>query len=344
MTILSLQNLTLRFGGLTAVNDLTIRVEQGEIFSLIGPNGAGKTSVFNAITGVYPPTTGKVLCNAREVARAFSAATFFGLSGIGLATGLGLLLAVQIETLWAATITNNYTYQETFPWIKAIKDFVYTIRELPLSESLVPLLLGAWIGTAGAWSVWNRSRRSPEVSAAAGIARTFQNIRLFQQMSVLDNVLVGMHARLKTRIWDAAFRLPLHHRERAEGTLEAQKLLAFVGLEDEAYAAAGSLSYGHQRRLEIARALATKPKLLLLDEPAAGMNPSEALELMHLIRKIRDLGITVLLIEHHMKVVMGISDRIAVLDYGNKIAEGAPEEIRKNAKVIQAYLGTEDDL
>jgi ABC-type branched-subunit amino acid transport system ATPase component len=178
--------------------------------------------------------------------------------------------------------------------------------------------------------------------AALGIGRTFQNIRLFGGMTALENVLVGMDRRLGGRAWEALLRLPGVRREEERAARRARELLEFVGLGDRAEAPARSLPYGDQRRLEVARALAGEPRLLMLDEPAAGMNPSEAGELMKLIRRIRDSGVTVLLIEHHMKVVMGVSDRVAVLDSGEKIAEGTPEEVRRNARVVEAYLGREE--
>lgn len=344
MALLELKNVTIRFGGLTAVQGLTLAIQQGEIFSLIGPNGAGKTTVFNAITGVYPPTEGAVFCGQKEIVKPWRWQTLASLIGIGFATAFGMLLAVNIETFWTAAITDRYVYQEAFPWQDTLRALWSTGRSLSTGYSLLPFICGLLLGISGAWSVWIRSRRSPEVAAQAGVARTFQNIRLFPQLSVLENVLVGMHARLRSNVWDSVFRTPRHRREARQAEAEAMELLTFVDLADEAHLRAASLSYGHQRRLEIARALASRPKLLLLDEPAAGMNPAEAHSLMDLILKIRDSGVTVLLIEHHMKVVMGISDRIAVLEYGNKIAEGVPEEIKQNPNVIQAYLGTEGTL
>jgi len=231
-------------------------------------------------------------------------------------------------------------YQQDFPWKAAAKAGVTYFANLPLYGSLGAIVFGAAVGMSGAYAVWRRARRSPDVIAGAHVARTFQNIRLFQQMTVLENVLVGMDTRLRTRFWHAALRLPLFRKERRRSEEKAMEILRFVELDRDAHAVAAGLPYGSQRRLEIARALGASPRLLLLDEPAAGMNPSESADLMELIRKIRDTGVSILLIEHDMKVVMGVSDRITVLDYGNKIAEGTPQEIKTNAQVKKAYLGT----
>lgn len=341
MSLLSVRDLTLQFGGLIAVNKVNFDIKQGEIMALIGPNGAGKTSVFNAITGVYEPTSGNVLLENKDLSLPWSARTTVGFTIIALLSGLGFFVALHTEELWEHTITANYVYQAAFPWGKAIGDLFGYSGGLPWTSSFVPFLFAAAIAVAGAYTVWRRSRRTPEVITKSGIARTFQNIRLFQQMTVLDNVLVGMHCQLCSHALHAALRLPFFWKERSNAVECAEDLLRFVDLYDRRHALASSLPYGSQRRLEIGRALASKPKLLLLDEPAAGMNPTESSELMALIKKIRESGVTVMLIEHHMKVVMGISDRIVVLDYGNKIAEGTPDEIKKNAKVIEAYLGQE---
>jgi branched-chain amino acid transport system ATP-binding protein len=252
--VLEIDALTLQFGGLTALDDVTFHIEEGEILGLIGPNGAGKTTCFNAVTGIYRPTRGDIRFEGRSIA-------------------------------------GHKRFQIT----------------------------------------------------QLGVARTFQNIRLFRSMTALENVLVGADAKHSTGMASALFRLPKHRREEREGHDRAMELLAFMGLQKRADELAANLSYGDQRRLEIARAMATEPKLICLDEPAAGFNPAEKAQLMDLIKRVRDQGYTVLLIEHDMKLVMGVTDRIVVLEFGRKIAEGTPAEIRDNPAVIAAYLGVDEE-
>ncbi|MCQ2565542.1 MAG: ABC transporter ATP-binding protein [Clostridia bacterium] len=277
--ILRLENVTMQFGGVVAVNDFSMEVNKGEIVALIGPNGAGKTTAFNVITGVYQPTNGLV--------------TFEG-----------------------ETIIRNH------PQGKMKKLYKGEHAETYVKESCID--------------------PTPDHVTKLGMARTFQNIRLWKSQTVFENVLIAMHLHKESNFFTAAFHL--NKKEEAAQREKVLELLRYVGLEDVKDEMATSLPYGKQRRLEIARALATQPKLLLLDEPAAGMNPQETLDLTKFIAQIRDeLGITIFLIEHHMDLVMGISDRIYVLDFGKAIAAGTPEEIQKNKRVIDAYLGVDED-
>ena len=275
--VLKIENATMQFGGVVAVDNLNLEINEGEIVALIGPNGAGKTTAFNVVTGVYQPTNGAVWFNGEK-------------------------------------IVENHPQGKMKKLYKGQHDGEYTGVLAPTPDKITKL----------------------------GMARTFQNIRLWKSQTVFDNVLIAKHCRATSNVFSATFRL--NRKEEAAQREHVAELLNTVGLYDVKDELATSLPYGKQRRLEIARALAAEPQLLLLDEPAAGMNPQETDELTAFIGEIRDkFDLTVFLIEHHMNLVMGISDRIYVLDFGKLIAEGTPAEIQNNKRVIDAYLGVADD-
>ncbi len=282
--LLEVQKISLRFGGIVALNEVELSVAEGSITAIIGPNGAGKTTLFNCITGFYRPQAGAILLRDKA-----------GLDHVDL---VGLLGggAKSLST--------------------------------PL-KSLKKVLSGYFGGT--------------HLVARAGVARTFQNIRLFSEMTVVENLLVAQHLSLNRNMISGLLNLPGYQKSERAALENAYKWLDIIGLSAYGNQSAGSLSYGNQRRLEIARAMCTNPRMICLDEPAAGLNPKETDELSNLIRKLRDeFKVTVLVIEHDMSLVMSISDHIVVLNYGQVIARGTPEAVRKDPKVLAAYLGTDD--
>lgn len=339
---LRLNGITIRFGGLTAAHDVSLDIPEGKIVSVIGPNGAGKTTVFNSITGVYPPDEGSIHLQGIDVRDHLTPKTLGKSISLGILSAVAAVIIVNCQTLWDAVIIQKFIYGDAFPWSGVPRSLWDSLRSLSSLDTWLPFMLAGFITTIGSLLTWHRSRHTPLSASRRGISRTFQNIRIFSGMTVLENVLVGMHRRFNSGWIATLLNLPRVRREELAARERAHEILDFVGLASEAHYPASALPYGSQRRLEIARALAAEPSLVLLDEPAAGMNPSEMLDLINLIAKIRDQGRTIMLIEHHMKLVMEISDEVAVLHYGEKIAHGRPEVVRANEEVIRAYLGVED--
>ena len=322
--------LTVRFGGLIAVDRVAFSVQPGSITAVIGPNGAGKTTLFNAISGIHPPSAGGIRLDGVPLRATTDWRQRGRWAGAGAVTAAVAATAAGLLPAWTAMTAEEHAGAMALAAVRSL-------AQAPATPWAA--LAGMAVGSAGAWAAWRRSRQSPELAAEAGIARTFQNLRLFRDLSALDNVRLGAHRHLRGSAIAAALRLPAHHRDEADAEAAARDALAVVGLTGSAQRAAGHLPYGHQRRLEIARALASRPRLLLLDEPAAGMHGGEADALEDLIRRIRDRGITIILIEHHMRLVMRLAERIVVLHHGAKLAEGTPAEIRADPQVITAYLG-----
>ena len=367
--VLRMENITMQFGGVVAVNDLSIEVNKGEIVALIGPNGAGKTTAFNCITGVYQPTNGLINFMGRTIVRNHPggkmAREYLGENAARYSSDYSgeddpetLAALAELDARCAAEVAaaekeiaarldsekDEEKRKSLYNEAEARKAEIEAGYNAPRERLLAQLKdrAGARIELARAIDPDVMTNKvyapTPDKITYLGIARTFQNIRLFSALSVLDNVLIAKHMRAKQNVFSATLRL--NRREERRMREEAMALLAEQGLDHLKDEVAGSLPYGIQRRLEIARALATSPKLLLLDEPAAGMNPQETQELgEYIVRLRREHDLTILMIEHHMDLVMQFSDRIYVIDFGKLISSGTPEVVKADKRVIDAYLG-----
>lgn len=384
--VLRVIDLSKSFGGLSALKEISLEAETGQIVGIIGPNGAGKTTLFNCFAGLYPPTRGQIQfqdrpvvpeCSEAKATRVRWCALFFMALGlIWLPLFWSFFLPSALFKL-ELVLLGIFILAMRFLLIRGVMRFQIWAWSLMFLFLLSDLSFAAWwlihppsavhlVGThislstiawpwgmvAGPFSIYLTIqlslrqvrqlygfRLSPDAICRMGMARTFQNIRLFFNLSVLDNVKIGCHARIHTGVLGALLRTRAQREEESLTETEALECLRFVGLEKRAFDLAGTLAYGEQRRVEIARALASRPSLLLLDEPAAGMNARESSHLISLILNIRQKGVTVLIIEHDMRVMMSLADYIYVLDYGRLIAEGTADDIRNNPKVIEAYLG-----
>lgn len=387
--LLRAHKLVKKFGGLTAVKEVSLEVWAGEIVGLIGPNGAGKTTFFNCLNAIAAPTSGEITFAGHSLVSQVSGATrrlilrfsflfallsifwlplvlgvvwpetFFRLEAVLSLSSLALFRIYLLRPLtrfrpWSRLLLIFFVLVDsicavTWLWRSAEFAEVSFFGLFPFYPMLVPGALLILIAAPILLLLFNLTQVKEafgqhlraDAITVFGMGRTFQNIRLFSSLSVLDNVKLGRHCRTQANFFGIVLSLPQARNEELDSAKKATECLNFVGLGHQLESRAGSLPYGAQRRLEIARALATEPKLLLLDEPAAGMNPTESAELITLVRRISKAGIAILIIEHDMKVMMNLADRIYVLDHGELIASGTPAEVRSNAKVIEAYLGAQ---